>query len=84
MIQALDEQRALQTDIGLQIDMDLQIWSPPNVWGEKKHRVQTQNTESRCTQTLSAPNKKGGHCAIISNMKIRNMKGERISKYKNH
>ena len=26
----------------------------------EKHRVQTQNTESRCTQTLYAPNKKGG------------------------
>ena len=45
---------------------------------EYKHRRQSH--EHADTGTL--PTKR--RCARISNMKIRNMKGERISKYKNH
>ena len=49
---------------------------------KKKHRVQTQKTESRARRHCTLPIKRRG--ARISNTKIRNMKGERISKYKNH
>jgi hypothetical protein len=50
---------------------------PPNIepskrMGLKKHRVQTQNTESRCTQTLYAPNKK----AVCDNIEHENQEYE--------
>ncbi len=49
-----------------------------------KKKTQSTNTEDKVTstQTLYAPIKRRG--ARISNTKIRNMKGERVSKYKNH
>ena len=45
---------------------------------EYKHRIQSHDAHRHCTLPIKR------RCAIISNMEITNMKGGRISKYKNH
>ncbi len=73
---------AFQIYMDLQIYMALQIESPPNVWGVKKNTSRNIEDRVTSTQTLYAPNKK----AVCENIEHENqeMKGERISKYKNH